>query len=130
VLAGPGIRPGKIAETVSLTDLVPTVLELAGYVVPPRLDGASFADLAAGRRLPDPDDGTAFAAMVDDPGGLTAIVHGRWKLIENGLELELYDIHADPREHSNLVRSRPPALDELRRLLRQKNAAAKRSPFE
>jgi hypothetical protein len=129
VIAGPGIHPGTIAETVSLTDLAPTVLELAGFV-PPRLDGASFADLAAGRRLANPEGGTAFAAMVDDPGGLTAIAHGRYKLIENGLELELYDVHTDPHEHSNLIRSRPPALDELRRLLRQKNAAAKRSPFE
>ena len=59
-----------------------------------------------------------------------AIVHGRYKLIENGTSLELYDIHTDPHEHANLVRSRPPALDELRRLLRQQNAAANRSPFE
>jgi hypothetical protein len=129
VIAGPGIRPGRIPETVSLTGLVPTVLELAGYA-PPRLDGASFADLAAGRRLANPDGGTAFAAMIEAPAELSAIVHGRYKLIENGTSLELYDVHTDPHEHANLVRSRPPALDELRRLLRRQNAAANRSPFE
>jgi hypothetical protein len=68
--------------------------------------------------------------MIEAPAELTAIVHGRYKLIENGTSLELYDIHTDPHEHANLVRTRPPALDELRRLLRQQNAAANRSPFE
>jgi arylsulfatase A-like enzyme len=135
VVAGPAIHPGRIAETVSLTDLVPTVLDLGGFVPPTgrAIDGASFADLAAGRRPPNPDGGTAFAAMVPDrsnPGELTALVHGRWKLIVNSLGFELYDIHADPHERSNLIRTRPPALDELRRLMHEKIDAAKRSPFD
>jgi arylsulfatase A-like enzyme len=135
VLAGPGLHPGRIPETVSLTDLVPTVLDLAGFVPPtgPAIDGVSFADLATGRRAPNPDSGTAFAAMVKDrtnPGELTALVHGRWKLIVNGLGFELYDIHSDPHERANLIRSRPPALDELRRLMHQQIDAAKRSPFD
>src|SRR5690606_35942167 len=31
VIAGPGIKPLRIHETVSLTDLTPTLLELAGF---------------------------------------------------------------------------------------------------
>lgn len=135
VIAGSGIRPGRIAETVSLTDLVPTVLDLAGFIPPHghSIDGTSFADLATGRRPPNPDAGTAYAAMIKDrsnPGGVTAIIHGRWKLIDNGTGFELYDVHTDPHEHSNLIRSRPPILEELRRLMRQRNDAADRSPFE
>jgi arylsulfatase A-like enzyme len=132
VVAGPGIRANRIPETVSLTDLVPTILDLAGFVPPHdrTIDGASFADLATGRRLADPNAGTAFAAMLSRLGTLTALVHGRWKLIENGPIFELYDIHADPHERTNLIRSRPPALDELRRQLGQQNAAAHRSPFD
>ena len=65
-----------------------------------------------------------------NPGGITSIIHGRWKLIDNGTGFELYDIHTDPHEHANLIRSRPPALEELRRLMRQRNDAADRSPFE
>jgi hypothetical protein len=52
VIEGPGIKPQHVPETVSLTDLVPTVLELAGFV-PPRgasLDGRSIAELATGAR--------------------------------------------------------------------------------
>jgi hypothetical protein len=68
VIAGPGLAPHRIAETVSLTDIVPTVLDLAGFAAPGdhSLDGHSFADLATGRRAGDPDGGVAFAAMIKD----------------------------------------------------------------
>ncbi|CAN5747669.1 hypothetical protein BH11MYX3_BH11MYX3_24730 [soil metagenome] len=107
VVAGPGIKPGHIVETVSLTDLVPTLIELAGFEAPhgPRIDGRSIADLLTGKRVGSPDAGTAFAAMIKDrsnPGGVMAIVSGRWKLIDTGGVLELYDLHADPNEQSNL----------------------------
>ena len=42
-----------------------------------------------------------------NPGGVTAIIHGKWKLIDNGTGLELYDIHTDPHEHTNLMRDAP-----------------------
>lgn len=135
VMAGPGIHPGRITETVSLTDLVPTVLDLAGFVPPHgrSIDGTSFADLATGKRAPDPDAGTAFAAMIKDrsnPGGVTAMIHGRWKLIDTGTALELYDIHADPHERANLIGTHPPAELDLRKRMRAHNDAADHSPFD
>ena len=135
VIAGPGIKPGRIAETVSLTDLVPTVLELAGFLPPHgrAIDGTSFADLATGKRPADPDAGIAYAAMIKDrsnPGGVTAMIHGRWKLIDTGTGLELYDIHADPHERTNLMPSHPPTELDLRKLMRAHNDAAERSPFD
>jgi choline-sulfatase len=135
VLAGPGIRPGRVPETVSLTDLTPTVLELAGYVPPagPALDGRSLADLAEGRRAGDPDGGVAFAAMVKDrsnPGGVAAIVRGSWKLIERGASLELYDLRTDFGEHTNVIGQHPATAAELERLLREHQARARRSPFD
>ena len=135
VMAGPGLKPGRVSETVSLTDLTPTLLELAGFQ-PPKdhsIEGRSFADLATGRRLSNPESGSAFAAMIRDrsnPGGITTAIQGRWKLIDNGSSLELYDIHKDPDERSNLVVSRPPALQQLKRLLKQHVDAAAQSPFE
>ncbi len=135
VMAGPGVRPGRIAETVSLTDLVPTVLELGGFVPPtgPSIDGGSFADLASGRRAANPDAGIAYSAMIKDrsnPGGVTSIIHGKWKLIDTGIGLEMYDVHADPHERTNILSTHPPALDDLRALMRAHNDAADRSPFE
>ena len=137
VMAGPGIKPGlRISETVSLVDLVPTVMELAGFVPPTghALDGRSLADLATGRRLGDADKGEAFAAMVADrsnPGGITAMVRGRWKLIDNeGGAGELYDTRADPDEHFNQYASKPAIVMQLRRLMDQHVASGMQSPFE
>lgn len=135
VIAGPGIKPGHVTETVSLTDLTPTVLELAGFVPPTdrSMDGISVADLATGRRLSTPDGGTAFSAMIKDrsnPGGITSVVHGKWKLIDNGNAPELYDVHADPNEASNVATARPQVYNELRALLTKFVAAGSSSPFE
>ena len=135
VIAGPGIHAGRVAETVSLTDLVPTVLDLAGFVPPQgrSIDGVSFAALATGARNADPDGGSAYAAMIKDrsnPGGVTAMIHGKWKLIDTGTGLELFDIHNDPHEHTNLMATHPAAETDLRKLMRAHNDAADRSPFD
>ena len=135
VVAGPGIKPGRISETVSMTDLTPTVLELAGFVPPAdaALDGRSIADLATGRRLSTEDGGVAFAAMIKDrsnPGGVTALVRGRWKLIESSAGVELYDVHADPDEKSNVATSKPRLFGDLHRLLEEHVRRATRSPVD
>jgi arylsulfatase A-like enzyme len=134
VIAGAGIKPQHVPETVSLTDLVPTVLELAGFVPPhgASLDGRSIAELATGARPPDPDGGVAFAAMIKDrsnPGGVTAVVKGRWKLVDNNASFELYDTRSDPGEHDNVIGQRLKETVELRRLLDARTAAGDVSPF-
>jgi arylsulfatase A-like enzyme len=134
VIEGPGIPSRRIPETVSLTDLVPTVLELAGYAPQPSssLDGRSIADLATGARPGDPDAGLAFAAMIKDrsnPGGITAIARGRWKLIDNNGNFELYDTRRDPDERDNVFGQHPVEAEELRKLLDGRVAAGTVSPF-
>ena len=135
VVAGPGIKPQRIDETVSLTDLVPTLVDLAGYTPPsgPTIDGRSIADLITSKRPSDPDRGVAFAAMIKDrsnPGGVTAVVRGRWKLIHNGSAYELYDTRADPEERSNVSSTRTEIASSMRRLLDDLQAAADQSPFD
>lgn len=118
VIAGPGITTARIPETVSLTDLAPTVLELAGFAPPPA-DGRSLAPLVTGARAPA-DDGVAYAAMIKDrsnPGGVSAIVRGKWKLIVSGNRRELYDVQLDPRELSDRAASRPDIVQQLAALL-------------
>lgn len=126
VIAGPGIQKGPIQETISGTDLTPTVLELAGFVPPtgPSMDGRSVADLALGKRLSIFGGGNAFSI-----GEHTAIVQGRWKLIEVGSVFELYDVISDPDEASNHVTVRPDLVIEMRKVLDARQAGAKRSPF-
>ncbi len=134
VIAGPGIAPRRVAEVVSLVDLTPTVVELAGFEPPagPGIDGRSIADLAEGRRPGDPDGGVAFAAAIGDrarPGDAAALVRGRWKLIEGGAGLELYDLRADPGERANALERNPAIAAQLTRLLRERQALGRRSPF-
>lgn len=133
VIAGPGIQPARLPETVSLTDLTPTIVELAGFQAPSNLDGRSLVDLIAGKRAPT-ETGTAFAAMIKDrsnPGGLAAFVRGRWKLIQSDAGItELYDVVADPDEKTNLAAQQPELVRELTGLLDAKLAAAKQSPFD
>ncbi|HEY6037948.1 MAG TPA: sulfatase-like hydrolase/transferase, partial [Kofleriaceae bacterium] len=132
VIAGPGIKPQHITETVSLTDLTPSLLELAGFAVPPGFDGTSFAGLASGTRAQTPDGGSAYSAMIHDrsnPGGWTSAVLGPYKLLDTPTGFELYDVRTDPGEHANLIRAHPPIYDALRKLLVEHQALAKRSPF-
>jgi len=134
VIAGPGIAVAHVPETVSLTDLVPTVLELAGFdpTHGASFDGRSIADLATGTRTGDPDGGVAFAAMIKDrsnPGGITAVVKGRWKLVDNHGNLELYDTRHDPDEHDNVLGQHPQVVTDLRTLLDARTAAGAASPF-
>ena len=135
VIAGPGIKPGHIGETVSLTDLAPSILELAGFEVPhtASMDGKSFAELATGARASREDGGVAFAALIKDrrhPGGVNAIVRGGWKLIDTGTSVELYRLPDDPGEKTNMATAKPQVLDELKKLLREHVEAGSRSPFD
>ena len=130
VIAGAGIAQRRIGETVSLTDIVPTLVELAGFAAPLDLDGRSIADLATGRRAPDPEGGTAFAAMIKDrsnPGGLTTLIRGRYKIIDNGVSRELYDIRTDPNELRNIIADKPDIARELERELAAR--LSRGSPF-
>jgi hypothetical protein len=64
-----------------------------------------------------------------NPGGLTAISRGRWKLIDDNDNLELYDTGADPGEHDNAIGHNAQIAGELRALLAAHAARAQQSPF-
>ena len=100
VMAGPGIARGQISpRPVSLVDLYPTLLELAGLPARPDVDGVSIVPL-----LRNP------AAPWDRPALTTsgfknhALRSERWRYIRyaDGSE-ELYDHDADPLERVNLA---------------------------
>jgi arylsulfatase A-like enzyme len=53
VVRGPGLRPAALDDEVSIMDLAPTLVEMAGGSVPPGLDGRSLAPrLRGGEPLP------------------------------------------------------------------------------
>jgi arylsulfatase A-like enzyme len=100
VFAGPGIvRESTCPRAVSLMDIYPTLVELAGLPTNPKAEGRSLAPL-----LKDP------AQAWDQPVVTTAgfknhaVRSNRWHYIRyaNGAE-ELYDHEQDPDEHTNLA---------------------------
>lgn len=130
VIAGPGVEPRHVRHTVSLVDLVPTVLELAGFMPPANLDGRPLASFVRGPERPGSPGGVAFATMPRVLGrGARAVIQGRWKLIENGTAYELYDLHDDPTEHSNKVTARPELVTVMRRLIDLHERRAEQPPF-
>jgi len=130
VVVGPGIRAGHLIESVSLIDLTPTLVELAGFA-PPVTDGRSLAPLLTSKRDADDRLGVAYAAMIKDrsnPGGVRALVVGAFKLISEDGKLELYDIKKDPNELDDLASRLPAKVEEMRRLLEERENLT-RSPF-
>jgi tetratricopeptide (TPR) repeat protein len=116
VMAGPGVPRGvTVDEPVSLVQVMPTLLELAGVEAPPGLDGRSALDAA--------QRGTAFAEALFPKlnfgwSASRSIRDGKWKYIESARP-ELYDLAADPRETANVIETHPDVAEKLRQNLRR-----------
>jgi len=95
VIAVPGLpRQVRARKIISLVDVAPTILDLAGLTAPPLYQGRSGLD-------PSPRLALFFA---DYSLGLLGLRDQRWKFIyeiDSGRE-ELFDLERDPAERSNL----------------------------
>jgi len=101
VIAGPGVRPGRVAEQAQGIDLFPTLAGLLGAAPPRGLPGRDL--LAAGADAPAISE-TLYGIMPD--GATTPIVSLRtadWKLIHAPAlgRYELYDLRRDPAERED-----------------------------
>lgn len=107
--------PGQLAAglrrdaLVELTDIAPTLLELAGLPVPDRMQGRSLVALLRDPAAPDRHRAFVRAEYLDaldlpDATRATMYRDERWKLVVyHGHDLgELYDLERDPYEHRNL----------------------------
>ncbi len=106
--------PRRIADRMSLIDLVPTLLDVAGVVPATKLHGKS--------RVPEWTGGTVprrliYAERPRGPysSGLRALIDGDWKLCWRaaGNAYELYDLASDPSEQRDLFRERADIAERL-----------------
>ncbi len=135
LVRGPGIAPGRIVMPVSLTDLPPTMLDLAGFVPPglPVMDGFSLAPYLRGQKVPRREDGVAYVSMIADRSvadSMDALIIGRHKLIVGpGKRVQLYDISTDAAEHHNLAHTHPAMVAAMKAALTAREALNGLSPF-
>jgi len=109
LLAGDGIPSGTRTQAVSLVDVAPTVLDLAGLPPEPTFEGRSLVPLAV-RTAPAVDVVSELPETSAGGVGMhtKAVVRGELKLLAlerggpgNGTGLsgtEVYDLHTDPGE--------------------------------
>ncbi|MCU0783018.1 MAG: sulfatase [Verrucomicrobia bacterium] len=101
IFAGPGVaKVAKCSQPAELLDIYPTLIELCG--LPPRdgLEGHSLAPQLKKAKTPRP-----WPAITTHNVGNHGVRSERWRYIRyaDGSE-ELYDIHADPNEWTNLAK--------------------------
>jgi arylsulfatase A-like enzyme/Flp pilus assembly protein TadD len=118
VWAGSRIGRGASDALVRLIDLAPTALDLLGVDPPREFEGRSVVPAVAGA---ESAPRVAYLEAMDanltrNWAPLTAVVNGAYKLIDLPV-LELYDVAKDPREMTNLVRSEPDRMRDLKVLL-------------
>ncbi len=103
------IRPQISDDLVELTDVAPTILNLAGMETPEHYQGYTLKPLLAGEAGAEPPRSFVRSEFYDaldlaDHSRATMYRNDRWKLIVyhgHGLG-ELFDLEADPDEHDNL----------------------------
>jgi arylsulfatase A-like enzyme len=117
VVLGPeatGFAGGRVIEgSVGLTDLMPTVLDLAGAPIPDDLDGVSMLPLVRGQKTGRPVISEESRTPLRTSGQSDALVQSvrneSWKVIvtyERGAGTvieEAYDLRTDPEEQLNLA---------------------------
>lgn len=114
IVAWPGRVPAGSVSTATVTvmDLLPTFVELAGdSAVSGESDGVSLVGhLENGRPLPGR---TLFWRHPSGKGLPTAIRQGSWKLVRAAQAVELFDLASDPGEKLNRATELPERVREM-----------------
>ena len=129
LIKGPGVRHGEIYDTpVSLVDLYPTILDMAGVDYASVAHGARFPDSPAGESLYSTATGAssrnrdwAFCEYNGDRccTGAFMLRQDRWKYVRyEGEKPQLFDLSSDRWESTDLASSRPEVVSNLDALLR------------
>jgi len=124
-LPGEERRGTTVDSPAGLTDVLPTIAELAGAKVPLRARGVSLLALARGANpARDIYSETLYPRFALGWSDLASLENARYQYVQ-APRPELYDLRSDPSERRNVASDRPP---ELRRLALELGAMAR--PFQ
>jgi arylsulfatase K len=121
IIAGPDVRKGAEVETpVSLVDVYPTLMDMAGRKTPTGLDGHSLMPELTGEKSNHPDWVLAEYHDTTVNTGSFMLRRGDWKYIAYvGYEPQLFNLRDDPDEIRNLAAAKPDVVKEMDALLRK-----------
>jgi choline-sulfatase len=116
-LPGPSARPARVDAAVSLIDLPPTLLELAGLGVQPRsaLHGRSLVPWLRGQHVAGDAERAVLAEVFHGPRKQLAIIERDRKLVldvDVGVRA-LHDTARDPAEAHDLSDTEPALADRM-----------------
>ena len=103
VIAAPtsmGVRPARIDAAVSLAEIAPTILRIAGVAPPASMKGRDLLRTSAATF--DMYSETEYP-RVAGWSPLQALSDGRWKMIRGRAAVEVYDLQSDPAEARNVA---------------------------
>ena len=122
--------PGKItagtqsSHISAFWDMMPTLGQAAGIPAAGKIDGISFLPqlTGKGRQLMHP------YLYWEFPGyqGQQAVRLGKWKairknILKGNLKIQLYDLHKDPGEATDISVQYPQIVDQMRKIMRQEH---------
>ena len=116
VRAPHGVKGARFEGRVSLVDLMPTVLDVAGLKTPERVQGTSLRRGLEGEPAQDaarPLYCESLEATEFECSALHGIVSGSWKYIRAPRQ-ELYDLSRDPAETNNVFDKEQSTAQRLR----------------
>lgn len=119
IMSGPGISPGRVDAFAVVTDVAPTLLEMADAGPAPEgsisIDGRSLLPLLSGSatHVYAPDD-----AIGIEVSGNAALYRGPWKIVRNlqpwgDGNWRLFNLENDPGETQDLAADHPEIFEQL-----------------
>jgi len=126
----PGVKARRSDSIVSLADLMPTVLELAGVEIPKTVQAKSVVPVLKGEERTEPDFVVTTHPLYN-PGEITRMVDAfervvgehlpstittrEWSLLyaSEGQPAELYHLPSDPKQEKNLIQEEPEIAKDL-----------------
>jgi arylsulfatase K len=122
IAAGPGVRSGTIVDDlISLIDIYPTLMDVAGADHPPELEGRSLSPLLAGERDPGRPDWVLSEFHGSTlPTGAFMLRRDQWKYVAYvGYPPQLFNLAEDPDELDDLAAARPDVVAAMDASLRE-----------